>query len=45
MKLISDHIDAAIAECDESDTCWLNDVIAYMRCLSAIGNAFGGLNC
>ncbi|MHA3772024.1 hypothetical protein ACXR0O_10855 [Verrucomicrobiota bacterium sgz303538] len=42
---ISDHIDASIAECDESDTCWLNDVIAYMCCLSAVGNAFGGLTC
>ena len=40
---IASHIDEAIAECDESDTCWLNDTIAYMCCLSAVGNTYSGL--
>lgn len=40
---IGAHIDEAIAECDESDCCWLNEVIAYMCCLSAVAHNCSGL--
>ena len=40
---ISSYIDEAIAECDESDCCWLNDIIAYMCCLSAVAHSCSGL--
>src|SRR5689334_3168000 len=41
--LIQSRLDEAILQCDETDTSWLNDVVAYMCCLSAVGHAYGGL--
>jgi hypothetical protein len=40
---ICSHIDDAIDDCDQSDCCSLNDIIAYMCCLSAVASSYSGL--
>jgi hypothetical protein len=40
---IANQIDETIADCDESDSSSLNEVVAYMCCLSAVANSFSGL--
>ena len=40
---IAGRIDESIRQCDKTDTCWLNDLVAYMCCLSAMANTYSGL--
>lgn len=37
------RIEEALADCDESDSSRLNEVVAYMCCLSAVGHHCSGL--
>ncbi len=38
---IETHIEEALREAEE-DTCWLNDLIAYLRCLNGVLREAGG---
>ena len=40
---IATRIDEAIQDCDEADTSRLNEIIAYMCCLSAVAHTYSGL--